>query len=132
MGRPCFEIHSRKSQPARDKASNAFRASTNGAVMFTSDVTARGLDYPDVTFVLQVGLTTKEQYIHRLGRTARAGKGGKGLLLLADFEARAMASELRTLPIKNSTVVLSPNDPSVNPVADALNRVYQVSESVSE
>ena len=128
MGRPCFEIHSRKSQPARDKASNAFRASTNGAVMFTSDVTARGLDYPDVTFVLQVGLTTKEQYIHRLGRTARAGKGGKGLLLLADFEARAMASELRTLPIKNSTVVLSPNDPSVNPVAEALNRVYQVSE----
>ena len=70
--------------------------------MFTSDVTARGLDYPDVTFVLQVGLTTKEQYIHRLGRTARAGKGGKGLLLLADFEARAMASELKTLPIKVS------------------------------
>ena len=87
---------------------------------------------PMVSYLVSLGLTTKEQYIHRLGRTARAGKGGKGLLLLADFEARAMASELRTLPIKNSTVVLSPNDPSVNPVADALNRVYQVSESVSE
>ena len=32
------------------------------------------MDYPDVTFVLQIGLTDRSQYIHRLGRTARAGK----------------------------------------------------------
>merc|ERR1711998_210706 len=100
----------------------AFRASTN-AVMFTSDVTARGLDYPDVTFVLQVGYTSKEQYIHRLGRTARAGKSGKGLLLIADFEARAMAAELRDLPIANSTIQLTPPGPT-NPITGALNQVY--------
>jgi ATP-dependent RNA helicase MSS116 len=35
-------------------------------------------------------MTTKEQYIHRLGRTARAGKSGAGLLLLADFEQNCM------------------------------------------
>jgi hypothetical protein len=34
----------------------------------------------------EVGMTTKEQYIHRLGRTARAGKSGSGLLVVADFE----------------------------------------------
>lgn len=39
-----------------------------------SDVSARGMDYPDVTFVLQVGLTEREQYIHRLGRTVRIAK----------------------------------------------------------
>lgn len=58
--------------------------------MFTSDVSARGVDYPDVTRVIQVGLTTREQYIHRVGRTARAGKGGSGVLLLAPFEERAV------------------------------------------
>jgi len=73
IGYKVLEIHSRKTQKAREKASEAFRKSSN-AVMFTSDVTARGMDYPDVTFVLQVGLTDRSQYIHRLGRTARAGK----------------------------------------------------------
>jgi ATP-dependent RNA helicase MSS116 len=56
--------------------------------MFSSDVTARGMDYPDVTLVLQMGMTTKDQYTHRLGRTARAGKEGSGLLLCAPFEER--------------------------------------------
>ncbi len=48
---------------------------------------SKGMDYPDVSFVLQVGIPqNREQYIHRVGRTARAGKPGYGLLLLADFE----------------------------------------------
>ncbi len=37
-----------------------------------------------------MGLTDREQYIHRLGRTERAGKSGEGLLLLADYEANAL------------------------------------------
>merc|ERR1712137_984064 len=61
-----------KSQPYRTKASAKFRDQGN-IVMFSSDVSARGMDYEGVTLVLQVGLTDKEQYIHRLGRTARAG-----------------------------------------------------------
>lgn len=35
------------------------------AILASSDVSARGMDYPDVSFVLQVGSTTREQYIHR-------------------------------------------------------------------
>ena len=34
-------------------------------IMASSDVSARGMDYPDVSFVLQVGLTDRDQYIHR-------------------------------------------------------------------
>ena len=99
IGYKVLEIHSRKTQKAREKASEAFRKSTN-AVMFTSDVTARGMDYPDVTFVLQVGLTDRSQYIHRLGRTARAGKDGKGGLLLADYEEHHMTKrELKDMPL---------------------------------
>lgn len=53
MGAPVLEMHSRKSQPARTKAAAAFRASSR-QVMFSSDVSARGVDYPDVTLVVQV------------------------------------------------------------------------------
>jgi ATP-dependent RNA helicase MSS116, mitochondrial len=71
-------------------------------IMASSDVSARGMDYPDVTFVLQVGMTDRDQYIHRLGRTARAGKGGNGLLLLAPFEFDYMTrKELADLPLQS-------------------------------
>ena len=49
-----LEIHSRKSQAQRTKASDEFKSSSN-AILFSSDVTARGMDYPDVTLVIQIG-----------------------------------------------------------------------------
>lgn len=48
------EIHSRKSQSYRTKVSDEFRNS-KGLILVTSDVSARGVDYPDVTLVIQVG-----------------------------------------------------------------------------
>ena len=69
--------------------------------MFSSDVSARGMDFPDVSHVVQIGITTKEQYIHRLGRTARAGKAGAGWIILCPFEERHMKRQLKDLPIKN-------------------------------
>ena len=100
IGYDVLEIHSRKSQKQREKASDKFRKQKN-AIMFSSDVTARGMDYPDVTFVLQVGLTDRSQYIHRLGRTARAGKDGKGGLLLTDYEEFHMVKkELNDMPLE--------------------------------
>jgi ATP-dependent RNA helicase MSS116 len=65
------------------------------------------MDYPDVSFVLQVGLTDKAQYIHRLGRTARAGKEGKGGLLLANYEVGHMTKkELVDMPLER---IIIPN-----------------------
>ena len=58
-----------------------------------------GMDYPDVTLVVQMGLTTKEQYTHRLGRTARAGKEGSGLLICAPFELGVLQRELDGMPL---------------------------------
>ncbi|KAG7393627.1 hypothetical protein PHYPSEUDO_007464 [Phytophthora pseudosyringae] len=92
-----LEMHSRKSQSARTKAADAFRKGKK-MIMFSSDVSARGVDYPDVSLVLQVGLTDRDQYIHRLGRTARAGMEGRGILVLADFE-KAMLRDLADLPL---------------------------------
>ena len=97
--RDVLEIHSRKTQPAREKAAAAFRAASR-AIMCTSDVSARGVDYPDVSLVIQVGLpTSREQYIHRVGRTGRAGKGGQGMILLAPHESAYARSMLHGLSI---------------------------------
>jgi superfamily II DNA/RNA helicase len=90
-------IHSRKSQSRRTRISAQFREAAAGSpvCLFSSDVSARGVDYPDVTHVLQFGLPmSREQYIHRLGRTGRAGKGGRGVLCLAPFESRFVREEL--------------------------------------
>ncbi|GAB9476839.1 Dead/deah box RNA helicase [Globisporangium polare] len=92
-----LEMHSRKSQSARTKAADAFRSGKK-VIMFSSDVSARGVDYPDVSLVLQIGLTDRDQYIHRLGRTARAGMEGRGILVLADFE-KPFLKDLSDLPL---------------------------------
>ncbi|OVA11435.1 Helicase [Macleaya cordata] len=102
------EIHSRKPQSYRTRVSDEFRKS-KGLILVTSDVSARGVDYPDVTLVIQVGLPSdREQYIHRLGRTGRKGKEGQGILLLAPWEEFFLSS-LRDLPLSKASV------PSVDP-----------------
>jgi len=80
-------MHSRMKQTSRVKVAEQFHKGQN-VMMFSSDVSARGVDYPGVTLVVQVGLTDREQYIHRLGRTGRAGQIGRGVLLLCDFETK--------------------------------------------
>ncbi|XP_042395727.1 probable DEAD-box ATP-dependent RNA helicase 48 [Zingiber officinale] len=93
------EIHSRKPQLYRTRISDEFRES-KCIILVTSDVSARGMDYPDVTLVIQVGIPPdREQYIHRLGRTGREGKSGKGILVLAPWEAYFM-DQIKDLPIQ--------------------------------
>ncbi|CAO1636620.1 unnamed protein product [Parajaminaea phylloscopi] len=79
-----YELHSRMGQPARDRVARNFRQSTDPCILITTDVSARGVDYPNVTRVIQFGIpSNKEQYIHRVGRTGRAGKEGKADMILA-------------------------------------------------
>ncbi|XP_007040170.2 PREDICTED: probable DEAD-box ATP-dependent RNA helicase 48 isoform X1 [Theobroma cacao] len=93
------EIHSRKPQLYRTRISDEFRESGR-LILVTSDVSARGMDYPDVTLVIQVGIPPdREQYIHRLGRTGREGKGGEGILLIAPWEEYFL-DEIKDLPLE--------------------------------
>jgi ATP-dependent RNA helicase MSS116 len=79
-------MHARMSQPKRTATSNEFRTSKN-AICIATDVIARGMDFPKVTHVFQIGLPmSRESYVHRLGRTARAGKEGVGIFILAEAE----------------------------------------------
>jgi ATP-dependent RNA helicase MSS116 len=82
-----FQLQSRLSQSARTKTTNEFKAATAG-VMFASDVIGRGMDFPNVSLVIQVGLPSSgDQYVHRVGRTARAGNEGKAIILLTQRES---------------------------------------------
>ena len=60
FGCPVWEIHSRMSQSARTKATDAFRQASSG-ILFSSDVTARGIDVKGITSVVQVGLPSSSE-----------------------------------------------------------------------
>ncbi|KAJ3075055.1 hypothetical protein HDU98_009343 [Podochytrium sp. JEL0797] len=106
-GMEVMELHSQMDQRARRRVSDRFRACRNG-VLFTSDVSARGVDYPDVTLVVQMGVPRNlEQYIHRIGRTGRAGKPGTSILVHSSYETPFLVKALQGsggLPIKRDTV----------------------------
>lgn len=75
--------------------------------MFATDIAARGLDFPDVDWVVQVDAPEDSaMYIHRVGRTARYTSAGRALLLLLPYEAEFVSSQLTTagIPIKKLTV----------------------------
>ncbi|KAK1528152.1 DEAD/DEAH box helicase [Colletotrichum paranaense] len=83
---PTAVLHSRISQSKRTKTTNDYRDSKSG-ILVATDVIARGMDFPGVTSVFQVGIPAdKESYIHRLGRTARAGAEGRGIFIVAEVE----------------------------------------------
>lgn len=116
-----IEIHSKLTQSRRTKATERFRDAAR-AVMMTSDVTARGIDFPDVTLVVQIGAPSdRAQYIHRLGRTARAGKSGEGVLVLAPEEDYFARDDVRDLPLAKVTPNHGEDDAAA--VAAAVRRV---------
>jgi ATP-dependent RNA helicase MSS116 len=101
-GMPVLEMHSDLSQAQRTRAAASF-ASRAGQVMFASDVIARGIDFPDVTLVVQFGSTDVSQYEHRVGRTGRAGKSGEALLIVSDLE-KEMVRALGSMPMHAAKV----------------------------
>lgn len=99
---PVIELHSKKSQSNRTFTSKLFRQVDKG-VLFTTDVSARGVDYPNVSHVIQFGSAeSRETYIHRLGRTGRAGRKGKGIIIVGGKgEERAfIRQELQGLEVQ--------------------------------
>ena len=80
---PVFGLHGEMEQKQRLKNLEKFTKSTNG-ILIATDVAARGLDIPNIQHVIHYQLPkTAETYIHRCGRTARAGKHGISLALVS-------------------------------------------------
>ncbi|KAJ1326098.1 ATP-dependent RNA helicase MSS116 [Microdochium nivale] len=84
---PVCALHARLTQSKRTKTTDEFRNAQNG-ILVATDVIARGMDFPGITNVFQAGIPSdKESYIHRLGRTARAGAEGRGHFIITQQEA---------------------------------------------
>ena len=98
-----LEMHGKLTQQQRTRISENFRKLPS-AILVSSDVTARGMDFPGVTHVIQIGLPpNRDQYIHRVGRTGRGDKTGEGYIFITDLEMQEGRQMLRGLPIKPDT-----------------------------
>jgi ATP-dependent RNA helicase RhlE len=85
-GVPSAAIHGNKSQGQRERALAGFRAGTT-RVLVATDIAARGIDVDDVTHVINFDLPNiPESYVHRIGRTARAGASGVAISLCGPDE----------------------------------------------
>ena len=86
LGFGAIPLHGQLSQSARLGALNKFRAGSRD-ILVATDVAARGLDIPNVDVVLNYDVPQDSKtYIHRVGRTARAGKSGHALSILTQYD----------------------------------------------
>ncbi|KAI0380546.1 ATP-dependent rRNA helicase RRP3 [Hypomontagnella monticulosa] len=86
LGFGAIPLHGQLSQSARLGALNKFKAGTRD-ILVATDVAARGLDIPKVDVVINYDLPQDSKtYIHRVGRTARAGNAGQALSLVTQYD----------------------------------------------
>jgi len=98
----CAAIHGNKSQPQRTQALQAFR-SGEIKILIATDIAARGIDVSGVSHVFNFEMpNVPEQYVHRIGRTARAGATGKAISFV-DGEERAWLKQIERLTRVNLT-----------------------------
>ncbi|XP_019384072.1 PREDICTED: probable ATP-dependent RNA helicase DDX10 [Crocodylus porosus] len=100
-GVPILALHGKQQQMKRMEVYNDF-VRKKSAVLFATDIAARGLDFPAVNWVIQFDCPEDANtYIHRVGRTARYKEGGEALLVLLPSEEKGMVQQLsqRRVPI---------------------------------
>lgn len=112
-GVPAVELHGNLSQNARERGLRAF-ASGEVRVMVATDIAARGIHVDGIDLVVHVDPPAEHKaYLHRSGRTARAGHGGDVVTLLlpeqaGDFRALARAAKISAQPVR-----VTPRDAAV-------------------
>lgn len=91
------EMHSDLEQESRDEVMRGFR-SANLDILVATDILARGIDIDDISLVVNYDVPREaEDYVHRIGRTARAGAGGSAVTLVSVAEQRSFGELERFL-----------------------------------
>jgi ATP-dependent RNA helicase RhlE len=105
-------IHGDKSQGARERALSSFKKGTI-RVLVATDIAARGLDIVELSHVVNYDFPNEpEAYVHRIGRTGRAGLSGIAITFCS-FDERPLLAEVERLIQKHLTVV--PEHPFASP-----------------
>ena len=87
-----FKLHGKVDQKKRTKIYNEFKSQSDDKegmhqILITTDLAARGIDIPDVDWIIQYDPPQdSDQFVHRIGRTARAGRSGKSLIYMMAHE----------------------------------------------
>ncbi|TFH08257.1 MAG: DEAD/DEAH box helicase [Nitrosomonadales bacterium] len=113
------DIHGDKSQPQRTQALAEFKQG-KVRVLVATDVAARGLDIEDLPHVVNFELpNTSEDYIHRIGRTGRAGTKGWATSLVCDDENELLEGIENLLNIKLPKKIITGFEPIINGLKEA-------------
>ena len=92
MGVDCAPLHSLMNQTLRFQSLNKFKSHTT-RILIATDVASRGLDIPEVDIVINYDLPKiSSEYIHRIGRTARAGRKGRSLSFITQYDIELLQS----------------------------------------
>ncbi|PIV93712.1 MAG: ATP-dependent RNA helicase RhlE, partial [Flavobacteriaceae bacterium CG17_big_fil_post_rev_8_21_14_2_50_33_15] len=111
-------IHGNKSQGARTKALSGFKASTI-RVLVATDIAARGLDIPLLPHVINFELPNiPEDYVHRIGRTGRAGASGEALSLVSADETTFLRDIETLVGMKFPVEIVEGFEPDPNASTD--------------
>jgi ATP-dependent RNA helicase RhlE len=118
-GIPAAAIHGNKSQPARTKALAQFKDGSL-PVLVATDIAARGLDIDQLPHVVNFELpNVPEDYVHRIGRTGRAGSSGAAISLVDKEELPFLKSIERLIKREISVVAIDSFVPPANLPAEA-------------
>ena len=122
-------IHGNKSQAQRERALREFR-SGEVSVLIATDIAARGIDIPGVSHVINFDLPeVPEQYVHRIGRTARAGAAGKAIAFCSHDE-RGLLRDIERLT--RQKIDIEPLPENFIETADKLKRLKPAPKQADE
>ena len=107
-------LHGNKSQPAREKSLDRFR-SGRARVLVATDIASRGIDVTGISHVINFDLPVEpESYVHRIGRTARAGASGIAISFCDHSERAALRAIERVNGVKLQPIGHVPPDTGAN------------------
>lgn len=137
LGYSSLELHGDIPQAGRLKAFNAFKEKES-TLLLATDVAARGIDIPDVQFVVNLEIPMEgNRFIHRVGRTARAGKEGSSFTICTKGELKVLKKMLKGTHINFdktliATTALAPIKNEISAMTDKIRKVHNEERAEKE